>query len=1644
MLETTVNQNQDSLRELIRLITFSQGEFSLILAVGNYGVLRTQIIEQLQEQCSIPIRELVLEQSVKTLYTTIVEELGPEQPEALMVSGIDSVSCIEEVLTATNQIREEFRNFRFPLVLWVTDKLLQMLIRSVPDFHSWSSCVDFVISSGQLIQFIEQTTDQVFAKVVACRETEFLHSSTLNLNKGSAFYVELESARQDLEKRGVALAPELEASLEFVLGRVADNCQEESRQHYERSVALWKQTDNLERRGHVLFCLGLWWVGYAQWHQAEKEQACEQAKACFQESVEVLEQANLPDLAAKYINFWGEALQHQSDWEQLEKVANKALALHQTYSDPFRMARAYGFLAEVAVAKSAWTKGQEYSKQALFLQSTASANIVNPSPEQQTFLDWDKSFAKGWYLFSLGRALLGTMGTQNHLSQCRAVRTQKHVGQLQAALHNLETARAETKPHYDPELYIGILRELHQAYCEQRDYLRAFEIKQDQQGIESRFGFRAFIGAGRLQPKQQANNPVLATVECSERIAPEIAASGREDHVNRLIERMEQERSRLTVIHGQSGAGKSSMIEAGLIPALERKTINTRRVLPVLQRVYRNWIQALGESLTNTLVERLNVASVPTNLDSSALILKQLRKNARQNLLTVLIFDQFEEFLSVCSNPNQRRGFYEFLRDCLNIPYVKVILSMRDDYLHLLLEFKKFKIDLEVINNNILDKRILFDLGNLTPPDAKLYLEGLREQAQFPLEQALIDKLVEDLGKELGEIRPIELQVVGAQLERKKITTLQQYQHLGDHPKAELVNQYLEEVVAACGAENKRVAELLLYLLTDENNTRPLKTRHDLEKELKALAADVDTELERLDLVLEIFVKSGLVLLLPEIDSDRYQLVHDYLVDFIRQRKGADIIAELKADIRAELEKERAELEKEREARRLQKQEAQQRLRKSLLTGLGGFSVVMTILAVIAIGLWQSAQFNKRQAKLAKLNADYQLSFLEKNQLDALLSSIKVGKKINHKIAKTDIEKETLYNLWQTVHLTQERNRLEGHKGSVLSVSVSPDNQLIASASSDQTIKLWSRDGQFIKDLEGHDDGHDDIVWCVSFSPDNQIIASASKDQTVKLWHSDGTLNTLKGHEEGVKWVSFSPDGQTIASASGDQTVKLWNRDGTLIKTLRGHQDAVLSVSFSNDGELIASASKDKTVKLWSRDGRLIKTLRGHEQPVWSVIFSPNSQTIASASDDQTMKLWNRDGRLEKTLEGHDDAINSVSFSPDGEWIASGSSDGKIKLWTSNGTPISTLPGHQNTINQVSFTPDGKMLASASVDFTVKLWSLDQILPKVFQPTYTVYGYGASFSPDGEIIASASRDDNTVKLWNPKKQIRELTLKGHQDFVKGVDFSPDGQLIATASDDRTVKLWNRQGKLLRTLERHRDPVYSVSFSPDSQIIASASKDKTVKLWTREGKLLRTLAEHTDAINRVSFSPDGQLIASASDDKTVKLWKQDGTLITTLPGPSKLSSVSFSPDGKRIVAGAAGGFIVIWSREDISWQEFQSKRVVGHRKAVYDVSFHPDRDIIASASEDGTVKLWDPNGILIGTLTEGSEAVESVNFSPDGETLVSINAANRVSIWNLDYSQLKDVNSLLKRACDQIGNYLNNNPNVNQEDRKLCEGIEEQE
>jgi WD40 repeat protein len=1583
--------NESGLQALKRAIARSQGQFSLILVRCNYAVLREQMVQQLHEQASVKIRELVLPESVKTLYTTIQAELDSQQPSGLMVFGLDSVSDIDTVLTSTNQVREEFRkNFPFPLLLWVNDQVLQKLIRLAPDFESWATTTEFELATDELLKFLQQTVNDVFSKVLEVGADTFLDNAALNLGIGSPCRFELESARKDLQRRGVNLQKELEASLEFVLGRDACNLMEQSRQHYERSLAFWEKCDRPEWRGCLLFCLGLWWRTYAVLHRSKHEQACSQAKYYYQECIEVFQQANRPDLEAKFINALGEVLKSLQQWDELEDVAKRAQALHQRYFNPIRLAYSYGLLAEVALSVAAGTQARQYTQTARQILDNAVQPALNYCYlEQNTSLAQAWQSHGGWYLLLLAQS-------------------QQYLGQVSEAIKNLETARAESKPEYNAPTYIRILKVLRSLYFQQGQYLKAFAIKQEKRQIEHQYGFRAFIGADQLQLKQQVINSALLPSVQLRTINQEIAPDARrQQDVDYLIkERICRSDRKLIVIHGQSGVGKSSMVNKELLPALE-DPISQHQTLPVVQKVYTNWVQEFGNALVDALKKK--GISLPVTLDSEKNIVEQLRNNENRNLLTVLIFDQFEEFFFVCNEQAKRRPFYEFLHICLNIPCVKIILLLREDYLHYLLEWERLT-NLDVINNDILSKNIRYSLKEFSPEEAKLNILSLTARSHFHFEPALIDALVQDLAGELGVVRPIELQIVGAQLEEDNITTLEQYQQLGANPKEKLVEQYLEQVIKDCGIENKNIAQLILFLLTEENGTRPLKTRAELIEKIET--AGLRLEADQLDLVLEILVDAGFVFRVRETPADRYQLVHDYLITFIRQQQEPELLEELKL--------------------------TKEKLKHSLL---------------------QEKQERKR-AEIAEIEALSSLSqalLLSHDQLGALIAAVKAGKKLQQTPAPVNIQLKlrTVTNLQQAINGIQECNRLQGHSARILSVSFSPDGQtplappydqredqektfIIASASDDSTIKLWKYDGTLVKTLQGHSLG----VNSISFSPSGQMLASASTDTTVKLWRLDGTeLLTFQGHNDWVLDASFSPDGQMIASASNDGTVKLWNLNGTELQTLLGHSDRVRSVKFSPDGQMIASASDDGTVKLWCLNSTQVQTLLGHCAKVRSVSFSPDGQMIASASDDCTVKLWSLDGTELQTLLGHCARVRSVSFSPDGQMIASASDDSTVKLWSLDGTLLKTLMGHRARSRSVSFSPDAKMLASASDDSTVKLWCLDGIE----KPTHK--GHSArvscvSFSPDGQMLASAS-EDKTVKLWSlDGKELQ--TLVGHTDWVRSVSFSSDGQMIASASEDKTVKLWSLDGTLLKTFHGHSDRVRCVSFSPVrvaslkefGQIIASSSDDKTVKLWRLDGTEICTFQGHNNWIWSVSFSPSGQMIASASDDKTVKLWSFEGKELLSLLGHKNwVRSVSFSPSGQMIASASDDKTVKLWSSLD--GRELQTFE--GHTDAVNSVSFSPDGKVIASASDDNTIKLWNLEGKELQTFHGHNNCVNSVIFSPDGKMIASASDDTTVRIWKLNYPESPlELDALLVRACNWLHAYLTTNPNISKSDRSLLD------
>ncbi|MCC5656033.1 ribosome assembly protein 4 [Nostoc sp. XA010] len=1667
-----------SLKQLAWAIESSVGQFKLILARCNYGSLRDRLISRLQEICQVEIRVLAVQQSHRTLYTAIQEEFGAEIPGCVMVVGLESVQNLSVMLTSANQVREEFRkNFAFPLVLWIDDEIYKQLIQFAPDLESWATTRDFAISTQELVDFIIETANQWFSNNLKFSVDEYLKLEN-----------ELEAAQRYLLKQPEVYNLEIEANLESLLGFIKqiNNQKDSALEHYHNAYKLWQQNHNLERQAKILSEIGFCYYLKAFKHQDINHPDWQATWHYIQEYINFINQFQSPGLIANAVVKFGDILRDLQKWETLQSLSEQALVIHRNNNQLRELAKNYGFLAEVALAQNNWVKANQLVKQALevfaAIPNLESANISGVLADITERVLKSKDFSL--YKFILGRS-------------------QYHLGQIEQATLSLQTARDIGNPLEDVRLYLDILRFLQQLYFEQKEYLKAYKIKQQQRSIEQQFGLRAFIGAGRLEATKQAFVETLRSNSPQGNIAPEIAASGRLLDVERLIERMGRPDYKLIVIHGQSGVGKSSLVNAGLVPALKNKAIGIQDYLPVVMRVYTNWVEELGRLLGNggdegrgqgagsrgegdegelelqvstselgtstselgrstsevgrstselgTSTSELGTSTSELGTSTSELgsstselgrstselgsstfelgsstfelgrstselgsstselgtstseaqrsafelgtpqyLISRLKENEQRNLRTVLIFDQFEEFFFVYTEPAQRKQFFEFLGECLNVLSVKVILSLRVDYIHYLLECNDLS-SLKIIGNDILSNNVLYKLGNFSRADAKSIIQRLTENTSFRLECALVQQLVQDLAGELGEVRPIELQVVGAQLQTENITTLAEYRKGGT--KDELVKRYLDEVVNDCGVENQQAADILLYLLTDEKGTRPLKTRAELERDLLPYFSEIPptplkkgglisstpflrgspqaggsetpflrgspqaggsetraeqaSEISKLDLVLKIFVQSGLVVLLPENPADRYQLVHDYIAAFIRQQQEP------------KLKQVMAELEKEREQRKL----SDTKLNNFLKRALFGSVAAGLVLAGLAGLSWRSALEANEQRKQADINEINALNnsseaFVASGQHpDALIAGLKASEKLKLTVSaqeRNDTRMQTVATLQQAVYLQLNEKK---------------ENRAID-----------------VNTLEGHSSW----VYSVGFSPDGKTLAFGSEDKTIKLWDvSTGkAIKTLTGHNSLVNSVGFSPDGKTLASGSDDNTIKLWDvSTGKAIKTLTGHSSLVNTVGFSPDGKTLASGSDDNTIKLWDvSTGKAIKTLTGHSRRVNSVGFSPDGKTLASGSVDNTIKLWDvSTGKAIKTLTGHSSLVNTVGFSPDGQTLASGSSDNTIKLWdVSTGKAIKTLTGHSSTVISVGFSPDGKTLASGS-------------------------------------------DDKTIKLWDVSTGKAMKTLTGHSSLVYSVGFSPDGQTLASGSFDKTIKLWDiSTGKAIKTLTGHSSTVYSVGFSPDGQTLASGSDDNTIKLWdVSTGKAIKTLTGHSSRVISVGFSPDGKTLASGSFDNTIKLWDvSTGKAIKTLTGHSSLvNSVGFSPDGKTLASGSFDNTIKLW---DVSTGK-AIKTLTGHSSLVYSVGFSPDGQTLASGSFDKTIKLWDiSTGKAIKTLTGHSSWVISIGFSPDGKTLASGSVDKTVILWDLDF------NGLLLSGCNLLNNYLVAHPEVLEE------------
>jgi DNA replication protein DnaC len=862
--ENFIADNENSLKSVVQAITLAQGQFRLILLHCNYGALRDRMVQRLRELSPIEIRELDLPESVNSLYNTIKSKLGDEVPQVLMVLGLESVSNLDKILAFSNAERDKFgNNFPFPLLLWVNDEIQQKLIRLAPDFESWATSIEFASTTNDLIEFIQEEANSLFAKVLEAGADQFLDNASINFGVGAGKRFELESALKDLQMRGIS-QPEMEASQQFIFGWDAYACDEieRSQDFYKKSLKFWQQEHVVEQQACLLFHLGLSWRRSAILRPDGFENACNEALSYYQQCVEVLKHAKRPELVAKFTNALGEILQKLEKWDELEDWATKAVKLHKTYFDSIRYSKAYGFIAEVALAGENWQKTQEYAQKALNIINENSEDDHDYRNQSVDFIAVRRHY-KSWYRFLLAQAQIKLLEDKE-------------------ALQNLENAKEKCKHEYNPQLYIQILELLQDLYFKQRWYLEAFEIKQERSFIEWKYGFRSFIGVGRIESQRQSFKPVRESfADRKLTISSEIVASGRNENVKNLIDLIIATTHKMTVIYGSTGVGKSSLLVAGLIPQLSQTSaIHGRTHLPVLVQNYTDWIKDLGTALGKALQNYLSV-ELSAELDSLEVIVEQLQKNEQSDLVTILIFDQFEEFFFNCPNPTERKKFWNFLHDCLDkldVPYVKVILSLREDYLFYLLECDRLEV-LNVTGNDILNKeKFRYYLDNFSQNQAKKVFQELAKLSSFYIEEALIERLVSDLARDLGKVRPIELQVVGAQLQAEKISKLSEYKSTQS-----LIENFLETIIQDCGPDNELLTRSILYSLTDENLTRPVKNRNELFLVKKILFSKSEIlDNNQFDLVLKILVESGLVSILPG-SPKRYQLIHDYFVTFIRK-----------------------------------------------------------------------------------------------------------------------------------------------------------------------------------------------------------------------------------------------------------------------------------------------------------------------------------------------------------------------------------------------------------------------------------------------------------------------------------------------------------------------------------------------------------------------------------------------------------------------------------------------------------------------------------------------------------------------------------------------------------------------------------------
>ncbi len=1086
-----------------------------------------------------------------------------------------------------------------------------------------------------------------------------------------------------------------------------------------------------------------------------------------------------------------------------------------------------------------------------------------------------------------------------------------------------------------------------------------------------------------------------------------------------------------------SGAGKSSLLAAGLVPALADGALPGSQDWPVV-------VTTPGMHPLTTLAARIaeligadpaEAAAATADPERFAAFLTS--PGGRQwetygSARVVLIVDQFEEIFAEFQEP-ERQAFIAALCTAARSAGVLIILGVRADFYGSCLAYPAL---VPALRSPVL-------LEPMRADQLRSIITGPAEAENFEVEPGLVELLLRDLGVADGPgvvaasydpgALPLLAHTLRATWQRRsgRLLTVAGYRRTGGLREA--ITTTAERVYTRLNQAEQQIAQqLLVRLVQVSEQTGALRRRVPRDRLVQALPAPA----EETEKILETFGRARLLTL----DTTSVEITHEALLwawprlaEWINADRAGLRIHQMLSEAAEAWEAEDrdpARLYRDRplaiaqdwaagpgrkdqlsalEAAYLQasieqtqhEQQAERRRTRRLrtLVGVLAMALVVALLAgIIAFQLSLEMDRQRRLATATELAVSF-YSVVTTHPDMAMLMAVEA-----HHLAKNEPKTRSALLSAQSHYFA---GLLAGHTGPINTVKFSPDGSMLATASDDGTVRLWdAADHHLITTLLDHRSGpaHD-----AEFSPDGSMLATASHDGIVRLWNVarrqlSGTLGTPSDASgatgSAVTSITFSHDSGILATASNRDEARLWDvKSGRQITTL---PDPIEKVAFSKVGPILATVSRDGVVSLWKVDKSDHPTplglpLAGPTGGISSVVFSPDGRTLATGSLDRVVRLWDvaaptQPKPLDPPLAGPTAGINSVVFSRDGKTLVTGSGDGTAWLWdVSTRRTTGTFTSHNGSVNSVALNHDEDIVATAGDDHIVRLW--DKRGP-ILSPSSPMRerDRDVELSPDERFLATAGPDG--VRLWDVINRSQIAMLPGR---IQSTTFSEDSRILATVDDKKTVRLWELWE--LWDTANHRPLVTLLSQTPQ---VASFS-GKKVAFSPHEGILA--------IVNSVGKNDNPNSV----DKNTVQLWDVANLAHPTPLGPplpvpadSLITDMAFSRGGRILMIAGTDDKDTFGQLWDVGNPRQPTPFVKSLERPVPHISkmmFTSDDRILITTDLDGTVQRWEVDtGQLLSTqeissLPGGRVRPIGLNFHGKLATIDESEGGSAIKLWD---------------------------------------------